>query len=108
MWYSTVTAGDCDSPDRESCEWKLSKTVKEVNATLHSNMVQKKVEKLGSQCFGKCPEGTANPHTSCYIHCYYNALLGEDSATKVNGTGGLASSAIVKLWTDAFDECPPL
>lgn len=106
LWYSTVTAGDCDSPDRTSCSWKLSKTVKEINATCHANLVRKKIETLGSKCFNDCPAGTTDPHTSCYIHCYYNTLLGPDSATVVNGTGGLAGGEIVQIWTDAFDTCP--
>mmetsp|Transcript_28256 Transcript_28256/g.74111 ORF Transcript_28256/g.74111 Transcript_28256/m.74111 type:complete len:308 (+) Transcript_28256:3-926(+) len=106
-WYSTVTAGDCDSPDRTSCDWKLSKTIKEVNATCHANEVQSQIEKLGASCFEKCPGRTADVHTACYITCYYETLLGPDASTSSNSTGGLPADDIVKLWTDAFDTCPP-
>lgn len=107
-WYSTVTDGDCDSPDRTTCAWKLSKTIKEVNATCHANNVQAKVEKMGSDCFSQCSKGTSDPHTSCYIHCYYETILGPDAGTMINGTGGMAGADITQMWTDAFDACPPM
>lgn len=107
-WYSTVDAGDCDSPTRSSCDWKLTKTIKKVNASCHADAVQARVERLGSRCFAACPDGGHAVHTTCYITCYYETLLGPQAGAVINGTGGLSTTELVRLWTDAFDNCPPL
>lgn len=107
-WYSTVDAGNCDSSSAKSCQWKLSKTLKEVNATCQSNKVQSTVEKLGQKCFASCPGGEIDTHTPCYIECYYKTLLGENSGSTVPSLGGLSGTQITQIWTDAFDACPAL
>lgn len=76
-WYSTVDVGNCDSPDRAACAWKVVRTVKKVNATCHRANVEAAVEALGDRCFSACGSDT---HSVCYINCYYATLLGPAAA----------------------------
>jgi hypothetical protein len=108
FWFSTLRVGDCDNPEHTECTWKLASTVKRVNASCVYLAVGEKAEALVPQCFARCPNGTADQYTSCYIHCFYAALLGNDAATVRPSTGGLSGAEITALWTSAFDGCPSL
>eukprot|EP00035_Acanthoeca_spectabilis_P009761 m.172168 g.172168 ORF g.172168 m.172168 type:complete len:309 (+) comp14827_c0_seq10:74-1000(+) len=108
LWYSTFGSGDCDSSSKTACTWKLTETVKKVQQVCLEAGMRKRVEALLPSCFGKCPGGSADPNTMCYIHCFYSALLGFDAATTRPATGGLTGPKIVELWTTSFDACPAL
>eukprot|EP00040_Diaphanoeca_grandis_P030496 m.180302 g.180302 ORF g.180302 m.180302 type:complete len:305 (+) comp32016_c0_seq1:129-1043(+) len=107
-WYSSVTAGDCDAPGSKECAWKLAKTLRVVNATCQAGLVQQKIETLGQTCFNDCAS-PLNPHSLCYINCYYVTLLGPEASTAYPApNGGLNSTEITNIWTDAFDGCPDI
>ena len=60
----------------------------------------------GSGCFGGLPQ-PLEKYSDGYIACYYDTLLGEPAGYKYPyDSGGIPGKGVVKIWTDAFDQCP--
>lgn len=99
FWYSTTHQA------LQNNTWVLTKTIRRVNATCHANKLENKVRDLKPDCFEQCPQPN-NSSSTCYVNCVFRGILGPEAGTTVPSKGGLEGPAIVKLWTDSFDECP--
>lgn len=79
-WYSTPAAGECQGDarpgDRSGCTWRVVAAEKYANASCVNAKVDAAVEAYNSRCFGRCPGGSSNTTSDCYLACYDQAING--------------------------------
>lgn len=97
-WYSTIDRG-------ENITWRVVEEKKSVNASCHSAEFHRRVKVIHPSCFDECAQPD-NVTTACVVNCTFEALLGPESGTTVNSTGGLPGDNITAIWMDSFEACP--
>jgi hypothetical protein len=101
FWYSTLAEGQCNKTSATgSCGWKVLST-KTVNNTCLKDKLMTRVESSSPSCFKGC--GSRNTTSTCWIGCFFDALLGPEAAHSTTvKLGGLPISEVEKTWADAF------
>jgi len=104
-WYSTPAAGQCGVAG-SNCTWRLVEPVKKVWKNCSDAAINSYVELTEPKCFNACaaatPSGKLNRTSSCYVGCFFDAVLGPHSDTVYNGTGGLSADELIALWDAPF------
>eukprot|EP00038_Savillea_parva_P014792 m.217466 g.217466 ORF g.217466 m.217466 type:complete len:413 (+) comp29115_c0_seq1:66-1304(+) len=127
IWYSTVSAttipspvgGECtDGHARPpNCSWRVVSEVKRVSKTCSDASVNAFVQASDQRgCFNACPPNDrTNTSSLCWVECFFDTLLGQNSSTHVNTTGGLPLESASTAWRRPFASedptqggCPPL
>jgi len=100
-WYSTLKEGLCNkSSTTGSCSWKVESTRTVKDKCLKEKLVTR-VESASPGCFGPC--GPRNTTSSCWIGCFFDALLGPEARHSDSAPlSGMPVAEIEKAWTDAF------
>merc|ERR1711924_360691 len=100
-WYSSLAEGQCNKTSATgSCGWKVLATTTVQNTCLKDKIVTR-LESSSPSCFKGC--GPRNTNSTCWITCFFDALLGPEAAHSNSAPlGGLAISEVEKAWTDAF------
>lgn len=100
-WYSTQAEGQCKSgASAGACSW-IVRTTDTVRKQCVSALIMDAVESKGPECFGTC--GPRNTTSSCWIHCFFDTLLGPGSSnTTVPISAGMPISDVVAAWAGAF------
>jgi len=99
-WYSTLAEGECTNSSG-SCSWQVqsTKTVKE--QCLKGRLMDTVEQHDQAGCFSAC--GVRNVTDTCWIGCFFDTLLGQDSAKSVTRPlAGMSVQAIERGWTTAF------
>eukprot|EP01052_Picozoa_sp_SAG31_P029752 SAG31_NODE_2985_length_4812_cov_3.398517_3_plen_301_part_00 len=101
-WYSTREEGECKSAAgaaNESCLWKVKAKGRTVNASCVDGAVISAVKKSRPDCFKHCPQPT-NVSSACYLHCLFDTMVGNDTATPP--VPAIAAADIVDAFTKSF------
>lgn len=100
-WYSTLAQGKCNkSSPVGTCGWNVLSTTTVTNKCLQNKLVTR-VESVSPSCFSAC--GARNMTSSCWITCFFDAILGPEAAHNSSATlGGLSTDEIAKTWESAF------
>lgn len=103
IWYSTTSAGWCDSPQANdaSCRWR-ARIEKVVNKSCSDEIIHTAVEQYDAAhdgCFERCPMSPVgrNRNTSnvCWIYCFYATVLGEKALIPgSHASGGMPVSEL--------------
>lgn len=89
-WYSTPSTGLCANTDSLACTWRVVEVVKKISRSCHDHSMFGSVIDYAASaskssgkpdCFHRCPGGSKNTSSPCWIACYYNTMLGSRSST---------------------------
>ena len=69
---------------------------------LNVSVWQEQVEKNGAECFAKC-SGSTNTTDPCWIRCYFDTVLGQNSNTSKTPSGGMSSKDVTNAWLKGFE-----
>lgn len=106
-WYSTLKEGQCGVPGAlDNCTWTV-KTTKTVNETCMHQSIVDTITDYSPACFQECPQ-PKNESSSCFIGCFFEALLGPNAGNDTaSPLGGIPADLLESGWTRAFNgRCP--
>jgi hypothetical protein len=112
-WYSTTDNGYCGPSGQKSpnCTWRMVEVVKRVNKTCSDNSIYSVMEKYNSDCFTECSDsGTGssrNTSSTCWITCFYDTILGPNSADPLTPISGIDLNILEAAWDLPFTSDDP-
>ena len=86
----------------EGTYWRNATILKTGNAECQRVALQEQVEKNGAECFAKC-SGSTNTTDPCWIRCYFDTVLGQNSNTSKTPSGGMSSKDVTNAWLKGFE-----
>lgn len=95
-WYSTHDEGECargQNPATDNCWWAIKKVGPTVNQSCVDHNVIQAVAAVRPDCYKRCdPADQTNTSSACYLHCFFDTMVGNSSAgiPKMNGADVLA------------------
>merc|ERR1712019_107889 len=100
-WVSTLKEGMCTaSSPPGSCSWRVERTTT-VDEKCLRNSIMSTVEASAPGCFTGC--GPRNETSTCWIDCFFDAILGREARTSnLLPLGGVALDDLQKAWEKAF------
>jgi hypothetical protein len=108
MWYSTLKADECElgsDPYSGNCQWREVKRLKRVQKSCLDKALEKVIV-AASDHFNACsPADAKNTSSSCYIHAWYDTILGKGSNNTIwdpSTDTGMPIASIKKAWETAF------
>ena len=107
FWYSSTSEGYCAEGQTKTasggpCMWRVDKVVKKIAKNCSDDNLYTLVEKQGDRCFEHCNLKARNVSNSCWIHCFYDTVLGPDAGTPGGALGGMPIGDIVAVWDKTF------
>lgn len=89
-----------------SCYWRVVSVVKRVAKTCTDRLVQAAVEAHDPACFAGCPQ-PHNATSTCYIGCFYTALLGRGAGVQpFNASLAMPFATVEAAFEKGFDADP--
>ena len=109
FWYSTVSAGYCGpgqsaSADGGPCMWRVQQEVKKIAKNCSDDRIYTLVEQEGARCFEHCnlPPPGRNVTDPCWIHCFYDTVLGPDAGKEGGALAGMPLAKLLATWNESF------
>ena len=110
FWYSTTSMGYCGDGSgggadgsAGSCTWRVAEVVKRVAKNCSGASIFARVEAEGHRCFEHCNLGPSrNVSDACWIHCFYNTVLGPGAAVPHGVVAGMPLADLHAAWDKPF------
>lgn len=107
FWYSSTGTGYCADGQTKTagggpCMWRVDKVVKKIAKNCSDDKLYTLVEKEGSRCFEHCNLKARNVTDPCWIHCFYDTVLGPDAGAPGGALAGMPMEQILGVWDQTF------
>jgi hypothetical protein len=110
VWWSTLAAGQCKhnhpqaAASAAGCSWRTVREVKRVSKLCADASIGNYVQNADRHgCFANCSSADrSNSSSACYIHCFFNTVLGPQSQHKIPSPGGMSLAALSQAWRRPF------